>query len=246
MLKHITQLTNSIRRLSFFLCACNSKGLVPCLFSCAGSSLTGQALTLRNGRRHSLLRRHLAVRVLSALVSTGRATGHAHFARLRSNLLRLDTTATRTRQAAASDRHRAKKKNVQPRVTVRIDRRPESVLPFSRVASFSCIRFSPPVDRKTTLLLGVISHCSCLGTAAGCRTTTAPATDTATARSSPAEDGATNPRRRTALDARQMAACWPAGCCRDLACCGGCCFVCAAGLGDRQQSRGVAGGVWCQ
>ena len=176
-LRDITQLTNAIHRLSFFLCACNSKGLVPCLFSCAGSSLTGQALTLRNGRRHSLLRRHLAVRVLSALVSTGRATGHAHFARLRSNLLRLDTTATRTRQAAASDRHRAKKKNVQPRVTVRIDRRPESVLPFSRVASFSCIRFSPPVDRKTTLLLGVISHCSCLGTAAGCRTTTAPATE---------------------------------------------------------------------
>ena len=63
----ITQLTNSIHRLSFFLCACNSKGLVPCLFSCAGSSLTGQALALRNGRRHSLLRRHLAVRVLSAL-----------------------------------------------------------------------------------------------------------------------------------------------------------------------------------
>ena len=148
---------------------------------------------------------------------------------MRSDLLRLDTTATQTRQAAASDQHRAKKKNVRPRVTVRIDRRPESVLPFFRVfSSSSCIRFSPPVDRQITLLLGVICHCSCLGTAAGRRTTTAPATDTATARSSPAEDGATNPRRRrrTALDARQMAACWPAGCCRDLACCGGFCFVC--------------------
>ena len=62
---YITHLANAIHRLSFFLCACNSKGLVPCLFSCAGSSLTGQALTLRNGRRHSLLRRHLAVRALS-------------------------------------------------------------------------------------------------------------------------------------------------------------------------------------
>ena len=30
-------------------------------FNVAGSSLTGQALTLRNGRRHSLLERHLAV-----------------------------------------------------------------------------------------------------------------------------------------------------------------------------------------
>ena len=141
-------------------------------------------------------------RVLSALVSTGRATGHAHFARLRSNLFRLDTTATRTRQAAASDRHRAKKKNVPPRATVKVDRRPESALPFFRVSSFSCSRFSPPVDRKVALLLGVVCYRSCLGTAAGCRTTTAPATDTATARSSPAEDGATNPRRRTALDAR--------------------------------------------
>ena len=97
-------------------------------------------------------------RVLSALVSTGRATGHAHIARLRSDLLRLDTTATRTRQAAASDRHRAKKKNVPPRVAVRIDRRPESVLTFFRISPFSCIRFSPPVDRKITLLLGVIFH----------------------------------------------------------------------------------------
>ena len=26
----ITQLTNTIHRLSFFLCTCNSKGLVPC------------------------------------------------------------------------------------------------------------------------------------------------------------------------------------------------------------------------
>ena len=86
----------------------------------AGSSLTGQALTLRNGRRHSLLGRHLAVQLgRRGSRVEGRATGHAHFARLRSNLLRLDTTATRTRQAAASDdRHRAKKKNVPPRVTV--------------------------------------------------------------------------------------------------------------------------------
>ena len=143
--------------LSFFEHAI-AKALFRVYFNVAGSSLTGQALTLRNGRRHSLWEGIWPSRVLSALVSTGRATGHAHFARLRSNLLRLDTTATRTRQAAASDRHRAKNKNVPPRVTVRIDRRPESVLPFFRVSSFSCIRFFPPVDRKITLLLGVICH----------------------------------------------------------------------------------------
>ena len=193
----------------------------------------------RNGRRHSPLGSHRPSRFLSALlVSTGRATGHAHFLRLRSDLLRLDTTATRTRRrrAAASDRNRAKKKHVRPRVTLRIDRRPKPVLPFFRVSSLPIIRFSPlVVDRETTLLLGVICHCSCLGTAAaGCRRTTAPTTDNATAGSSPAEDGATNPRRRTALGARQMMARWPAGCCRDLACRGGCCFLCAAGLGDRQ------------
>ena len=148
--------------LSFFGHAI-AKALFRVYFNVAGSSLTGQALTLRNApaKRPSSLASGKAFwpsRVLSALVSTGRATGHAHFARLRSNLLRLDTTATRTRQAAASDRHRAKNKNVPPRVTVRIDRRPESVLPFFRVSSFSCIRFSPPVDRKITLLLGVICH----------------------------------------------------------------------------------------
>ena len=41
-------------------------------------------------------------------------------------------------------------------MALRIDRRPESAPPFFRVSSLSFTRFSPPVDRKTTLLLGII------------------------------------------------------------------------------------------
>ena len=46
--------------LSFFEHAI-AKALFRVHFNVAGSSLTGEALALRNGRRHSLLRRHLAV-----------------------------------------------------------------------------------------------------------------------------------------------------------------------------------------
>ena len=126
--------------------------------------------------------------------------------------------------------------------------RTRSGLPFFRVSSLSLIHFPPPVRHRITLLLGIICHCSGFGIAAGCRTTTPPTTDTATAaRSSPAEDGsATREDGRHSL-ARQVAARWPAGCCRDLACCGGC-FVCA-GLRERQQAGAwpwcLVSGVWC-
>ena len=169
-------------------------------FDVAGSSLTGQALTLRNGRRHSLLGRHLAVQLgRRGSRVEGRATGHAHFARLRSNLLRLDTTATRTRQAAASDdRHRAKKKNVPPRVTVDFADFPEC---FSALPSRG--KTSPRHITHHVRIRIYITHRNSERAPLNCLCDLrSPATDTATARSSPAEDGATNPRRRTALDAR--------------------------------------------
>ena len=62
--EHITQLTNTTHRLSFFLCTtCNSKGLASCsVFILMWlARLTGQALALRNRRRYSLLGRYLAV-----------------------------------------------------------------------------------------------------------------------------------------------------------------------------------------
>ena len=174
-------------------------------FNVARSSLTGQALTLRNGRRHSLLgrhsRRHLAVQLgRRGSRVEGRASGHAHFARLRSNLLRLDTTATRTRQAAASDdrQHRAKKKNVPPRVTVNFADFPEC---FSALPSRG--KTSPRHITHHVRIRIYITHRNSERAPLNCLCDLrSPATDTATARSSPAEDGATNPRRRTALDAR--------------------------------------------
>ena len=99
--------------LSFFLCTRNSKSRVPFFCCCwlVSDRPRYDPAAQRNGRCHSPLRSPRPSRVLSALlVSTGRATGHAHFARLSSNLLRLDTTATRTRRAAASDRNREQRR----------------------------------------------------------------------------------------------------------------------------------------